>query len=393
MKTKLIYNRKNQLDKVGEAGVTIQITLNTGQRLYKATGVKCVPHCWDAKTERIKVKDHDYLNKNLIIERELGRIADFYKEFLIRGKEPTAKDFKDFEGNKISSTFNEFFEKNITLSRSQSKISIGTLAMRKRTLQLWNEYLPVTNYTDLTPKRINEFRQKLIGMGFMPNTIDKHLRIMKTMILMAKTDDVGIVNDPFAGVIRNVERSEKKYSLTFEQVDAIKALEYTESQGSLFHTRNMFLFSCRTAFRFGDVLDLRSKHISNTENGWYIQKQSIKLKAGTYRSQLRAISNIFGDNIAEEILMLYYDENNQPDDRIFPSYSHKTISENLLKISKDARLQTKYPLTFHIARHTCATHLAAKDVGLHKIMRIGGWDSPLTIKHYIDMADDLLGGF
>jgi hypothetical protein len=186
MKTKLIFNRNKQLDSHGEASVTIQIAFESGERSHKKTGVKCVPHSWDTKNSRVNQKDPDCVNKNLIIEREIKRINSFYKDFLIKDREPTPKDFNDFEKGKSSSTFNEFFQKNITKSRSQSVISVGTLAMRKRTLELWNEYLPVTRFSDLTSKRIDEFREKLIEMGFMLNTIDKHLRILKTMIMIAK---------------------------------------------------------------------------------------------------------------------------------------------------------------------------------------------------------------
>jgi integrase len=193
-----------------------------------------------------------------------------------------------------------------------------------------------------------------------------------------------------SGTIKRV-RSDKKFSLTFKDVDAIKKCEFTPDDGTTYHSWRMFLFACRTAFRISDVFDFRYRHINLTENGWVIVKKSVKLNGGTYRNNLSQVRDIFGDNIAEEVLMEYYKEEHGEDDYIFPRFSEETVKVALDKIQAQSDIQKN--ITFHIARHTCATQLAAKDVGLHKIMRIGGWNDPRTIRIYVDLADDLLGRY
>lgn len=395
MKTRIIYNRKGSTNKHGEAPVTLEVTIDGGKRIYHKLNVVCKPDAWDVLKCRINKKDSDHATKNMIIDSVVSDTMKYLHNQEFQKKTVTAESLRNFfKPVPTIETFNDFFKANLGRSRVKVNIHFDTIQSRRNTLNLFNEYNNKVYLDEMNSKVVDGFITFLKKRGDAVNTIAKHLKNLRSIIVFAQYDGVikeGKAHDPFKGIKVKRERSEQKFSLTFEQVDDIKKLNITEDEGNLYHTWKMFLFACRTAFRISDVLDLRYKHCKETPNGWVIIKKSVKDSGGTYRINLNQIQEIFGDNMAFDIMAEYMAEGREENDKIFP-----VIAEDKIKFALDTiawTINLNKNLTFHIARHTCATHLAAKDVGLHKIMRIGGWNDPRTIKSYIDLADDLLGRF
>jgi integrase len=393
MKLKVDYNRSGRLSENGDGPISIRLLINS-KYYFIPTGERTTPRCWDHQQDKVNRKDPYHKSKNIISDNLIEDIKNINTAILVEGRRVTIQEIKRaLKGeNDTTYTFNVFYKENMERSRF-GKLTHLSFVDRKRTYDILNEFNPSISFGDLNTKMVLKFRAYLESK-YSQNTVTKHLKNIKTITFLAKLQGHirdGLVSDPFSGIVIKKMKSLKKFSLTFAQVEELKALNYTEADGPIFHVWNMFMFSCRTAFRVSDVLTLKRNEIVLTkENGYLIKKEPQKRGAGTYRSLLKLTKEIFGDNLAEEIILQYLGDKCR-DTLVFPEMSEQKVNLYMEKIF--ANIQTEHKVTFHIARHTCATHMAAKDIGLHKIMRIGGWLDSRTIQGYVNLSNDLLGNY
>ena len=141
--------------------------------------------------------------------------------------------------------------------------------------------------------------------------------------------------------------------------------------------KKAFLFACLTGLRKSDVKGLTWKKIQPYgDGGMFI----------TVRMQ--KTQQLVNNPISEEALELigFYDDEHNPDDKVFPEFKDKmtgTVLKNWLK----AAGITKH-ITFHCARHTFGSLQVDAGTGIYTVQHMLGHKNVETTQIYANMADE-----
>ncbi len=164
---------------------------------------------------------------------------------------------------------------------------------------------------------------------------------MKHIVVLAKHNG-WIPSNPFVNFkikFKKVDRgylTEDELVTIMEKKFAIKRLE---------QVRDIFVFSCFTGLAYIDVRNLNEKDIQKSFDGrlWIIKK----------RQKTDVQSNILLLDIPKRILDKY---NGMPNEnRLLPIISNQRLNSYLKEIADLCGIEKN--LTFHLARHTFATHM------------------------------------
>lgn len=108
-----------------------------------------------------------------------------------------------------------------------------------------------------------------------PRTIINLTVQLKTIVGEAIADGI-ITTYPFAGYEPIRPKNEQKY-LTAEELQRIMTIPLHRQ--TLYHVRDMFLFSCYTGIPYGDMRLLTKQNLSLVEDGtWWIKSTRQKTK-------------------------------------------------------------------------------------------------------------------
>lgn len=169
--------------------------------------------------------------------------------------------------------------------------------------------------------------------------------------------------------------NETRQALTDEQLKMIE-----EVDRSIFpqkHIRafivDMFLFSCYTGLRYSDVSTLKKEHLHKDAHGYVLQKKTIK----TGINVTLPLYSLFNSK-PQVILEKYISDDSK---YIFHRIHKGAIEINLHRLEK--LLNIPIPLTFHVARHTCASQLAERVDNPFVIMNVLGHGIIETSMRYI----------
>lgn len=135
-------------------------------------------------------------------------------------------------------------------------------------------------------------------------------------------------------------------------------------------TRELFIFSCETGLRFSDVLDLKWTHLKNIKGVTYISKIQCKTKE---------LVEIPVTLKWPKVLLAKY-RNVSTGEHVFPSLSNNCVNRKLKMLAEKAGIGKR--LSFHVARHTFASHLANAGVPLYIVAKLLG-DKSLDMVHRV----------
>lgn len=168
-----------------------------------------------------------------------------------------------------------------------------------------------------------------------PRTIINLTVQLRTIVREAIADGI-ISSYPFAGYepVRPVQ--EQKY-LTSEELKRLMTTPLHNQ--TLYHVRDMFLFSCYTGISYIDMYLLKQENLSLADDGtWWIRSSRKKTKTDFEVPLL---------DVPLKILEKYRDT--APDGKLLPMYSNSSMNLYLKRIAKVCGIDR--PLVFHAAKH------------------------------------------
>lgn len=223
-----------------------------------------------------------------------------------------------------------------------------------------------------------------------PNTIHKHLKIIKKIIKKALLDDMIQIN-PFDKMKPIKLQRSQKTRLSFDQIQAIEALQL-QSGTWMDVTRDAFLFSFYNAgIRFGDISRLKWCHIIDGRLKYNMAK------TGTGK-------NIKLLKPAITILEKYQPVKPDPDAFIFPilkpnrdysdeyylkaQISSKNVIANkqLKKLAAMAGIQDN--VSFHVSRHSFADYARTAGISIYDISKALGHSDIKVTQAYMKSFDE-----
>lgn len=371
IKYRLVYNRKKQLNKQGTALVQVEASLNQ-RKIYFKTNIYLRPEHWDKRTAQVcNHPQADDLNSMLFefVLHLQGIELSLWK----RGVPATLSLLKDAmkKNRPVNVTFPVFAKEYVTHSdrRESTKENLYT------TITVLQEFRPGLDFKDITYTFLKDFEVYLREKGNGVNTVAKHLRQLRTLVNEAINQ--GYIHAD-AYPFRKFKIKQEKGRHEFLTPDELKKLENFEmSDKKLRHVLDAFLFCCYVGLRFSDFCQLTPANFIRVNGKRWLHFKSIKTGI-----ELRLPLHLLFEGKALSILDRYNIAE-------FASLgSNSEVNKCLAQISEMARI--KKHITYHTARHTCATLLIHQGVPITTVQKLLGHTSVKTTEIYSEVLSSTI---
>ena len=230
-------------------------------------------------------------------------------------------------------------------------------------------------FTQIDYKCICDFENFLRAAGYAINTIAKFMKIFRRFVNLAIDEELMTVY-PFRKYHIKTEYVQKQ-SLTERELRRIEEKEAKEDMTD--EERKVikgFLFSAYSGLRFSDIVQVTKQHVKNIyRNKWVVMRMQ-----KTDHEVRIPISKMFGGKAAAMV-----QENKTTTGKLFQLPCNARCNMVLKRVLK--RFNIHRHITFHCARHTCATVLLSKGVSLPIIQHILGHQSIKTTQVYSAVKD------
>lgn len=371
IKYRFVYNRKKQLNKQGTALVQVEASLNQ-RKVYFKTNIYLKPEHWDKRISQVIVHPQaDDLNSMLFefVLHLQGVELALWK----RGVPATLSLLKDAmkKNRPVNVTFPVFAKEYVTHSdrRESTKENLYT------TITVLQEFRPGLDFKDITYTFLKDFEVYLREKGNGINTVAKHLRQLRTLVNEAINQ--GYIHAD-AYPFRKFKIKQEKGRHEFLTPDELKKLENLEvSDRKLRHVLDAFLFCCYVGLRFSDFCQLKQSNFIKVNGKRWLHFKSIKTGI-----ELRLPLHLLFEGKALAILDRY-------DIAEFANLgSNSETNKVLAVITGMARI--KKHVTYHTARHTCATLLIHQGVPITTVQKLLGHTSVKTTEIYSEILSSTI---
>lgn len=371
IKYRLVYNRKKQLNKQGTALVQVEASLNQ-RKVYFKTNIYLKPEHWDKRIAQ--VCNHPQANDlNAMLFEFVLHLQGVELALWKRGVPATLSLLKDAmkKNRPINVTFPVFAKEYVTHSdrRESTKENLYT------TITVLQEFRSGLDFKDITYTFLKDFEVYLREKGNGINTVAKHLRQLRTLVNEAINQ--GYIHAD-AYPFRKFKIKQEKGRHEFLTPDELKKLENLEvSDRKLRHVLDAFLFCCYVGLRYSDFCQLTPANFIRVNGKRWLHFKSIKTGI-----ELRLPLHLLFEGKALAILDRY-------DITEFANLgSNSETNKVLAVITGMARI--KKHVTYHTARHTCATLLIHQGVPITTVQKLLGHTSVKTTEIYSEILSSTI---
>lgn len=369
---RLVYNRQNTLNKQGTALVQVEAYLNQ-RKIYLKTNVYLPPGCWDRNSAQI-INHPQAEELNTMLYEYILYLQGIELNLWKRGIPATLSLLKDTVKKKspVNITFVAFAKSAIDNSdkRQSTKDNLHT------TLTVLQEFRSGLDFKDLTYTFLRDFEQHLREKGNAVNTIAKHMRQLRTLINEA-------INQGYmhadAYPFRKYKIKQEKGKHEFLTPDELKKLETVEvEEKSMRHVLDAFLFCCYTGLRFSDFCQLAPDNFIKINGKRWLYFKSVKTEV-----EVRLPLHLLFEGKALTVLDRYADVGS------FASLPcNSEVNKLLRRLTSLADIRKH--ITYHTARHTCATLLVHDGVAITTVQRLLGHTSVKTTQIYSEVLSSTI---
>lgn len=369
---RLVYNRQNTLNKQGTALVQVEAYLNQ-RKIYLKTNVYLPPGCWDRNSAQI-INHPQAEELNTMLYEYILYLQGIELNLWKRGIPATLSLLKDAVKKKsaVTMTFIAFAKSAIDNSdkRQSTKDNLHT------TLTVLQEFRSGLDFKDLTYTFLRDFEQYLREKGNAVNTIAKHMRQLRTLINEA-------INQGYmhadAYPFRKYKIKHEKGKHEFLTPDELKKLETVKvEEKSMRHVKDAFLFCCYTGLRFSDFCQLAPDNFIKINGKRWLYFKSVKTEV-----EVRLPLHLLFEGKALAVLDRYADVGS------FASLPcNSEVNKLLRRLTSLADIRKH--ITYHTARHTCATLLVHDGVAITTVQRLLGHTSVKTTQIYSEVLSSTI---
>nr|DAG07972.1 MAG TPA: Integrase [Caudoviricetes sp.] len=368
---RLVYNRKKQLNKQGTSLVQVEASLNQ-RKIYFKTNIYLRPDYWDKQTAQ--VCNHPQANDlNAMLFEFVIHLQGIELAFWKRGIQPTLALLRDAvkKNTPINVTFTVFAKEYVKHSdrRQSTKDNLIT------TINVLQEFRPGLDFKDITYSFLKDFESYLREKGNGVNTVAKHLRQLRTLVNEAINQ--GYIHAD-AYPFRKFKIKQEKGRHEFLTPDELRKLENLEvNDRKMRHVLDAFLFCCYVGLRFSDFCQLAPDNFIKVNGKKWLHFKSIKTGI-----ELRLPLHLLFEGKALGILDKY-------EIAEFASLGcNSDVNKYLAQIAGMARIRKH--ITYHTARHTCATLLIHQGVPITTVQKLLGHTSVKTTEIYSEVLSSTI---
>lgn len=402
-----IVRWKHQANKNGEFPIFIRITEDRKSRYIK-TGLYALEEDWDEKEnlfrtkyrkaeDQYKIPIHDDYNK--ILKKKHTEAESVVSKLTLTDKLISSEQVKNeiLRAKKLGKdSVLKYIDHIVDELKKQNKIGTSTCYKDlKRSLKAFLKVIGKEDITfiEITTDFLKKYEADFRTRDVKDTGISFYFRSLRAVMNKAIAEGLCKRDHyPFDQYkISKFDTHTSKRAITKKDIEAIKKLEI-EVGSSLFHARNIFLFSYyNRGINFSDIAMLKWENVRNNRLTY------TRLKTGKQYNLLMLEPTLD--------ILTYYKTNNYKGDEshIFPILDkerhitpltiknriHKILgetNENLKEIGKMAELEI--PLTTYVARHTYATVMKRSGVSTSIISEALGHGSERTTQIYLDSFEN-----
>lgn len=375
--------------------VIIRVIHNRKVKEITVPDVSIKEEHWDDQKEQIKAGRSDpFYARAAILNSQINKfrrkIEKAIDELHLSGDSFTVNDIYDKTfGKKKDLTqisFLKYCEEYV--ESNPDELAIGTLKYYRTTINNWRKCHGQLKLKDITKDHIIKFRKFLKKEGLTVNSSYTRLKTVRKMVRKALKEEV-LDNDPFIHISLKQEKGNREY-LTMEEINRLIAVQPSSSCESL--TKDVFLFSCYTGLRFGDICRLKKKHFKSLGPG--------KLRLSIRMAKTRETISFNLPDKASRIVDKYKPE--AQEEYLFPflrnlrndserSIASKISSANATtnRYIKDLveRAKIKKHISCHCGRHSFSVNSLAMGADIYVLSKILGHSSVATTEIYAKVVD------
>lgn len=368
---RLVYNRKKHLNRQGTALVQIEASLNQ-RKVYFRTNLYLKPEHWDSR--RSQVYDHPQADDlNTMLYEFILQLQAIELGLWKRGVPATLSLLKDaiVKDKPVNVTF-PVFARDYVLSSDRKDSTKENLLT---TITVLQDFRSGLDFKDITYTFLKEFEAYLREKGNSVNTIAKHLRQLRTLVNEAINQ--GYIHAD-AYPFRKFKIKQEKGRHEFLTPDELRKLENLHvSDRRLRHVLDAFLFCCYVGLRFSDFCQLSPANFIRVNGKRWLHFKSIKTGV-----EIRLPLHLLFDGKALSILERY-------DISDFANLgSNSETNKALVELAALARIRKH--ITYHTARHTCATLLIHQGVPITTVQKLLGHTSVKTTEIYSEILSNTI---
>lgn len=325
------------------------------KKIYFNTGVSVKPGDWNPDKRRIRGTGKKARDQNLIIDKCISRINDVFVRYRLQNKELIPELLK--QEYKTPSTYVDFYEfYQRKLDEQKGLLAENTVKQHKTVLKKLKEYKKQLMFSQITKQWLEDYIKFMKNKrNSSPNTIKKHMAILKGYLTLAVRDDI-INENPFKYIQLKSSQTNRSYLEPHELDklwDIYKKERFSENyQRVLRH----YLFSCFTGVRISDVKALTHDHIIGDKLVYKPQKQKSKLVKVPL---IKPAKQLIQDEGKHRIR-----------GRLFDTYAEAVTNRMLKYIADYSGIPKK--ISFHSGRHTFATMFLRETKNLAALQRLLG---------------------
>lgn len=371
IKYRLVYNRKKQLNKQGTALVQVEALLNQ-RKVYFRTNLYLKPEHWNSRNAQVDNHPQAHDLNSMLFEFVL-HLQAIELSLWKRGIPVTLSLLKDAirKDKPVNVTFPVFAR--IYVQESDRKRSTKENLMT--TVTVLQEFRPGLDFKDITYTFLKDFEVHLKEKGNSVNTVAKHMRQLRTLVNEAINQGY-IPSDAYP--FRKYKIKQEKGRKEFLTPDELKRLENLDVDKKLRHVLDAFLFCCYTGLRYSDFCQLTPENIIRVNGKRWLHFKSVKTDV-----EIRLPLHLLFEGKALAVLERYDIVTDFA--KIGPN---SEANKYLAQLATLARIRKH--ITYHTARHTCATLLVHQGVPITTVQKLLGHTSVRTTEVYSEVLSNTI---
>ena len=342
------------------------------RKVYFKTNIYLKPEHWDKQTSQ--VCNHPQANDlNTMLFEFILHLQAIELSLWKRGIPVTLSLLKDAirKDKPVNVTFPVFAK--IYVQESDRKRS--TKENLLTTITVLQEFRPGLDFKDITYTFLKDFEVHLKEKGNSVNTIAKHLRQLRTLVNEAINQGY-IPSDAYP--FRKFKIKQEKGRKEFLTPDELKRLENLDVDKKLRHVLDAFLFCCYTGLRYSDFCQLTPENIIRVNGKRWLHFKSVKTDV-----EIRLPLHLLFEGKALAVLERYDIVTDFA--KIGPN---SEANKYLAQLAALARIRKH--ITYHTARHTCATLLVHQGVPITTVQKLLGHTSVRTTEVYSEVLSNTI---
>lgn len=344
----LLYLKKSGLDKSGNAPIMGRITVNKSMAQFSSK-LSCTPKLWNPRESRLDGKSRESVTLNAKLDKLLLSINEAYQSLVERNQPFDAEAVKNlFQGSMDTQmTMLRLFDRHIEELKARVGIDVShrTLPKYLYTRKRLGVFIKKSSnssdiaFSQLNEQFIREFQDFLVleeNLGV--ETVRHYLALLKKICRIAfkegHSDKHYFANYP---LLKQKEKPPR--TLSREEFEKIRDLEFEEHRWSHITTRDMFLFACYTGTSYVDVVVITNDNLSKDDAGdlW------LKYQRGKNGKLSRV-------KLLPEAIELIEKYRNKSRLTLFPKMEYNALKWNLQSMRQMIGMQGA--LSYHMGRHS-----------------------------------------